>query len=285
MLLPLNYKIMKAIEINGVTFSYPNHNTPVIKNLSLSVDKGEFLCVLGENGSGKSTLSRLINGLLLPSLGTVEVFGLDTKNKNSVYEIRKNVGMVFQNPDNQMIATIVEDDIAFGPENLGVPREEIEKRINFALKSVNMERFRHVAGQKLSGGQKQRIAIAGVLAVMPEILILDESTAMLDPLGREEVLSVVKNLNDNGMTVILITHYMDEALLADRVIVLNDGELKIEGTPTEVFKNPEVKNYGLDLPRPYYIAQKLREKGLPIDGNVFTKEDLAEELCKLFQKD
>ena len=284
MLLPLNYKIMKAIKLEGVTFSYPNHNTPVIKNLSLSVDKGEFLCVLGENGSGKSTLSRLINGLLLPSSGTVEVFGLNTKDKNSVYEIRKNVGMVFQNPDNQMIATIVEDDIAFGPENLGILREEIESRIDFALKSVNMEKFRYVAGQKLSGGQKQRIAIAGALAVMPEILILDESTAMLDPLGREEVLSVVKKLNDNGMTVILITHYMDEALLADRVIVLNDGELKIEGTPTEVFKNSNVKNYGLDLPRPYYIAQKLREKGLPIEADVFTKEDLAEELCKLFQK-
>ena len=282
--LPLNYKIMKAIKLEGVTFSYPNHNTPVIKNLSLSVDKGEFLCVLGENGSGKSTLSRLINGLLLPSSGTVEVFGLDTKNRDTVYEIRKNVGMVFQNPDNQMIATIVEDDIAFGPENLGISREEIAKRIDFALKSVNMEKFKRVAGQKLSGGQKQRIAIAGALAVMPEILILDESTAMLDPLGREEVLSVVKNLNDNGMTVILITHYMDEALLADRVIVLSDGELKIEGTPTEVFKNPEVKNYGLDLPRPYYIAQQLIKNGLPINANVFTKEELSEELCKLFQK-
>lgn len=275
---------MKAIEIKNVTFNYENGKTPVIKDLSLSVDKGEFLCILGENGSGKSTLSRLINGLLLPATGDVLVFGLNTREKDKAYEIRKSVGMVFQNPDNQMIATIVEDDIAFGPENLGVPSDEIGKRIDFALKSVNMERYKKVAGQKLSGGQKQRIAIAGALAVMPEILILDESTAMLDPLGREEVLSVVKDLNQNGMTVILITHYMDEALLADKVAVLSNGELKLLGTPTEVLSNPQIKNYGLDYPRPYYIAQKLKENGLPINANVFTKEDLAEELCKLFQK-
>lgn len=275
---------MKAIEIKNVTFNYENGKTPVIKDLSLSVDKGEFLCILGENGSGKSTLSRLINGLLLPATGDVLVFGLNTREKDKAYEIRKSVGMVFQNPDNQMIATIVEDDIAFGPENLGVPPDEIGKRIDFALKSVNMEKYKKVAGQKLSGGQKQRIAIAGALAVMPEILILDESTAMLDPLGREEVLSVVKDLNQNGMTVILITHYMDEALLADKVAVLSSGELKLIGTPTEVLSNPQIKNYGLDYPRPYYIAQKLKENGLPINANVFTKEDLAEELCKLFQK-
>lgn len=275
---------MKAIEIKNVTFNYENGKTPVIKDLSLSVDKGEFLCILGENGSGKSTLSRLINGLLLPATGDVLVFGLNTREKDKAYEIRKSVGMVFQNPDNQMIATIVEDDIAFGPENLGVPPDEIGKRIDFALKSVNMERYKKVAGQKLSGGQKQRIAIAGALAVMPEILILDESTAMLDPLGREEVLSVVKDLNQNGMTVILITHYMDEALLADKVAVLSNGELKLIGTPTEILSNPQIKNYGLDYPRPYYIAQKLKENGLPINANVFTKEDLAEELCKLFQK-
>ena len=275
---------MKAIEIKNVTFNYENSKIPVIKDLSLSVDKGEFLCILGENGSGKSTLSRLINGLLLPSQGDVLVFGLNTRDKAKTYEIRKSVGMVFQNPDNQMIATIVEDDIAFGPENLGVPSDEIGKRIDFALKSVNMERYKTVAGQKLSGGQKQRIAIAGALAVMPEILILDESTAMLDPLGREEVLSVIKDLNKSGMTVILITHYMDEALLADKVAVLSSGELKLLGTPTEVLSNPQIKNYGLDYPRPYYIAQKLKENGLPINANVFTKEDLAEELCKLFQK-
>ena len=232
---------MKAIEIKNVTYSYENHEIPVIKDLSLSVDKGEFLCILGENGSGKSTLARLINGLLLPNSGSVQVFGSDTKDKALTYQIRKSVGMVFQNPDNQMIATIVEDDIAFGPENLGVPPDEIEKRIDFALKSVKMEKFKRVAGQKLSGGQKQRIAIAGALAVMPEILILDESTAMLDPLGREEVLSVVKDLNSKGMTVILITHYMDEALLADRVAVLSGGELKIEGAPNSVFTNQDIK--------------------------------------------
>ncbi len=275
---------MKAIEIKNVTFNYPNSEHSVINDLSLTVDKGEFLCILGENGSGKSTLSRLINGLLLPTSGDVEVFCMNTKDKKSVYEIRKKVGMVFQNPDNQMVATIVEDDIAFGPENIGVEREEIGKRIDFALDAVNMQKFRNVAGQKLSGGQKQRVAIAGALAIMPEILILDESTAMLDPLGREEVLGVVKTLNDNGMTVILITHYMEEAVSADRVIVLNKGEIAISGTPEEVFLSDKIKECGLDLPRPLYISNKLKKLGVPLKNVHLSKESLAEELCKLFQK-
>ena len=276
---------MKAIEIENLSFRYSEESKYVIKNLSLSVDKGDFLCVLGENGSGKSTLSRLINGLLTPTEGDVKVFGLSVKDKKSVNEIRKKVGIVFQNPDNQMVATIVEDDIAFAPENLGCSPSEIEERIDFALDAVNMQKYRYSAGQRLSGGQKQRVAIAGVLAVKPSVLILDESTSMLDPLGREEVLSVVKKLNDDGITVIAITHYMDEVVNASKVVVLSEGEVVMQGTPSEIFKRgKELKTYGLDIPRATYIASALKEKGLDINGNVLTKESLAEELCKLFQK-
>ena len=276
---------MKAIEIKNVTYSYPNHQTPVISNLSLSVDMGEFLCVLGENGSGKSTLARLINGLLLPNEGSVEVFSKDTKDKVSTYEIRKNVGMVFQNPDNQMIATIVEDDIAFGPENIGVPPKEIGERIDFALKATDMEKYRYHQGQRLSGGQKQRIAIAGALAVKPDILILDESTAMLDPKGRQEVMNVVKSLNNDGITVIAITHYMDEAVLADRVIVMHRGKIVKDGTPLEVFKlGNELLSYGLEVPRAVYIKNQLKLAGIPLSDSVLTENELSNELCKLFQK-
>lgn len=276
---------MKAVEIKNLSYSYENHKNAVLSDISLSIDKGDFLCILGENGSGKSTLSRLINGLLTPTQGSVEVFGLNTQDKNSVYEIRKKVGMVFQNPDNQMVATIVEDDIAFGPENIGVAPSEIENRIEFALNAVNMNAYRKVAGQKLSGGQKQRIAIAGALAVMPEILILDESTAMLDPLGREEVLNVVKKLNKDGMTVILVTHYMDEAVSADKVVVLSNGKIEMCGTPIEIFsRSEELKSCGLDIPRVSYIANKLKSAGLPIEGEHLTAKSLGEELCRLFQK-
>lgn len=276
---------MEVIKINDVTFKYEENSIPVIKNLSLSVKKGEYLCVLGENGSGKSTLARLINGLLTPNNGRVEVFGFDTCDKSKQFEVRKRVGMVFQNPDNQMVATMVEDDIAFGPENLGVEPKEIGERIDFALKSTNMEEFRFYQGQKLSGGQKQRIAIAGVLAIMPEILILDESTSMLDGKGRKEVLDVVKNLNDKGMTVITITHYMDEAVNASRVIVMNKGEIVKDGTPSEIFtSSEELISYGLELPRATYIANSLIEKGLPLKKGILTAEELSEELCKLFQK-
>ena len=277
---------MKAVELSNVSFKYgANDNTAVIKNVSLCVNKGEFLCVLGENGSGKSTLAKLINGLLLPTQGEVTVFGNNTKDKKKIYEVRRQVGMVFQNPDNQMVATIVEDDVAFGPENVGVCREEIGERIDFALKAVDMEKFRFVAGQKLSGGQKQRVAIAGALAIKPEVLILDESTAMLDPMGRKEVMGVAKKLNDEGMALITITHYMEEAVNADRVIVLHNGEIVKEGTPEVVFSEPEkLKNYGLDVPRATYIAEKLRKNGLPLRSGILTEVELGEELCKLFQK-
>lgn len=277
---------MKVIDIKNVTFKYEDTSEiPVINNLSLEINEGEYVCVLGKNGSGKSTLAKLINGILIPSSGSVSVYGYDTSNKSTQYEIRKRVGMVFQNPDNQMVATIVEDDIAFGPENLGVEREEIGKRIDFALNSTAMESFRFSQGQNLSGGQKQRVAIAGVLAVMPNVLILDESTSMLDAKGRKEVLDVVKKLNDNGMTVINITHYMDEACFASRVVVVNNGEIVKDGSPSEVFTNAtELKKYGLELPRATYIAEELSSLGVNVKKGILTEKDLLEELCVLFQK-
>lgn len=276
---------MKVIDFKNVTFKYGDEELPVIKNLSFSVEKGDYVCILGKNGSGKSTIAKLTNGLLIPSEGSIEVFGFDTKEKSTQFEVRKRVGLIFQNPDNQMVATIVEDDVAFGPENLGVEPSEIGKRIDFALESTKMQKYRNVSGQKLSGGQKQRVAIAGVLAVMPEVIILDESTSMLDGKGRKEVLEVVKKLNEQGMTVITITHYMDEAVNASRVMVISDGNIVKDGTPSEVFNNSqELLKYGLELPRATYIANNLIEKGLPLKRGILTAEELTEELCELFQR-
>lgn len=274
---------MKVIEVKNLCYSYGN-GREVIKNLNLEIEKGEFVAIIGHNGSGKSTFAKLLNALFTPNNGEVLIDGLNTKDKNSIYEIRKKVGVVFQNPDNQLVASIVEDDVAFGPENIGVKREEIEERINFALSAVNMQEFRKKTPTKLSGGQKQRIAIAGVLAIKPEILVLDESTAMLDPRGRKEIIDIVKDLNEKGMTVILITHYMEEVVNADRVIVLTEGEKVLEGTPREVFKKKEeLKKAGLSLPPATILADKLREKGVDI-CEVLTPEELKEELCKLFVK-
>ncbi len=276
---------MSIINIKNVSFKYQEDAPYVIDGLSLTVEKGEFICVLGKNGSGKSTLAKLINGMLLPTEGDISVFDMDVKDKNSIFDIRKKVGVVFQNPDNQMVATIVEDDIAFGPENIGLSREEIGERIDFALNSTDMQSFRQSMGQRLSGGQKQRVAIAGILAIKPDVLILDESTSMLDAKGRKEVMDVVKKLNRDGMTVISITHYMDEAVDASRVIVLSKGSIVKDGTPLEVFKNStELENYGLDLPRATYIAEKLKGYGLPLKDGILTADELEEDLCKLFQK-
>lgn len=277
---------MSIIKLKNVYFKYGDEDSPlVIDNLSLEISEGEFICVLGKNGSGKSTLAKLLNGLLLPTSGEVEVYGMKTSDKSSLHEIRKSVGMVFQNPDNQMVATIVEDDIAFAPENVGIEREEIGKRIDFALKSTGMEKHRFSSGQKLSGGQKQRVAIAGVLAIKPNVLILDESTSMLDAKGRKEVMDVVRKLNKEGMTVISITHYMEEAVDATRVIVMSKGKIAKDGTPLEVFVDAdELKLLGLDLPRATYIAEKLRSCGIPLRSGILTADELEEGLCKLFQK-
>lgn len=276
---------MPLLQAENLTFSYDKkHN--VIKNVSLSVEKGEYIAVIGRNGSGKSTLAKLFNGLVKPDSGKLTVDGFDGNDKNSLFEIRKRVGVVFQNPDNQLVASIVEDDVAFGPENLGVPREEIGERIDFALKAVGMEKFRHSSPIRLSGGQKQRIAIAGVLALMPEILVLDESTAMLDPQGRKEVLDVVEKLNkEKNVTVITITHYMDEVLNADKVLVLSDGEVVLTGTPEEIFKEKDrLKSLGLELPLAAVVVDRLKEKGVALPDGILTNEGLAEALCALKAK-
>ena len=274
-----------AVEFSHVNFSYDEQSAPALSDLSLEVKKGEFLAVIGHNGSGKSTLARLINGLLLPDSGTVSVFGLKTSDGKNPIKIRKRAGIVFRNPDNQMVASIVEDDVAFGPENLGVPREEIGKRIDWALKSVGMEAFRESTPSRLSGGQKQRIAIAGVLAIKPDIIILDESTAMLDPKGRREVMSVVARLNkEEGMTVILITHFMEEALLADRLVVLNRGQLVMQGTPAEIFLHSErLEAYNLSLPRIGRICKSLQKAGIPV-ADCLSPEVLAEEIARAAEK-
>ena len=277
---------MEAVHFENVKYSYRDDGQGfAVNGVTLSIEEGQFVAVLGRNGSGKSTLAKLINALLEPSSGKVSVFGMDTSDPKKTFEIRKSAGMVFQNPDNQTVASIVEDDVAFGPENIGVPRAEIGERIDFALRAVGMEQFRSSAPSRLSGGQKQRIAIAGVLAIRPKIMILDESTAMLDPKGRREVMDVIKKLNkEQGMTVILITHFMDEALQADRAVVMHRGEVVMDGTPEEIFaRSEELETYNLTLPRAAYICKKLQEAGMPV-ANAFTAKELAEEICRSMQK-
>ena len=276
---------MEAVRFDNVKFSYEQEDEYAVNGVTLSVAEGEFVAVLGRNGSGKSTLAKLINALLVPTSGKVTVFGMDTSDPKQTFEIRKSAGMVFQNPDNQTVASVVEDDVAFGPENIGVPREEIGKRIDFALDAVGMQAFRQATPSRLSGGQKQRIAIAGVLAIRPKIMILDESTAMLDPRGRREVMEVVRRLNrEQGMTVILITHFMDEALQADRAIVMHRGEVVMDASPEEVFsRSAELESYNLTLPRAAAICKRLQAAGMPV-GGAFTAEELAEEICKSLQK-
>lgn len=269
-----------AVVFENVKFSYPGADgVYAVNGVNLTVKRGEFLSVIGHNGSGKSTLARLTNGLLEADAGRITVLGLNVAEGKNPLEIRKHVGIVFQNPDNQMVASIVEDDVAFGPENIGIEREEIGRRIEWALKAVGMEAFRKSTPTRLSGGQKQRIAVAGVLAVKPEVLILDEATAMLDPKGRREVIDVVRRLNkEEGITVILITHFMEEALLADRTIVMNRGEIVLSGTPEEIFENGDkLEAYNLCLPRITEIINNLNGAGLNLK-NVLRPEELAEDI-------
>lgn len=270
-----------ALKFDNVKFSYPDSENYALNGVSLTVGKGEFLSVIGHNGSGKSTLARLICNLLEPDSGKIEVWGLDAADGDNTFEIRKHAGIVFQNPDNQMVASIVEDDVAFGPENLGVPREEIGERIGWALSAVGMEQYRTSTPTRLSGGQKQRIAVAGVLAIKPDILILDESTAMLDPRGRREVIDVVRRLNrEEGMTIILITHFMDEALLADRTIVMNRGEIVLEGTPERIFESgDELQTYNLCLPEITVIANRLKDAGIAVSPCLHA-EELAGDIVR-----
>lgn len=274
----------KVIEIKSVSYDYKSENNASrgVTDITADIERGSFVVLLGHNGSGKSTLAKLLNGFLIPDIGDVFVNGINTKDEEKIFEIRSKVGMVFQNPDNQMVASIIEDDLAFGPENLGVPREEIRRRVDWALNAVNMYEHKDRTPYKLSGGQKQRVAIAAILAMLPEVLILDESTAMLDPKGRLEVLKTVKRLNrEEKMTVILITHYMDEAVDADKLIVMNDGRIVLSGTPAEVFsRTKEIKDAGLELPVAVKAANDLREKGYDIPV-VLTDEQLAEAVCRL----
>lgn len=276
---------MKAVEFENVSFSYQREDDEnrkfAVKNVNLSVEEGEFVAVLGHNGSGKSTLARLANALLQAQEGKIIVMGMDVSDPAMQFEVRKNVGIVFQNPDNQTVASIVEDDIAFGPENIGVPREEIGRRIEKALSDVGMTQYRDRMTSALSGGQKQRVAIAGVLAINPKVMILDESTAMLDPKGRREIMQVVKRLNrEEGMTILLITHFMEEALLADRAIVMNRGEIVMQGTPDEIFeRHEELETYNLTLPGIGALCKKLQDGGMPVPY-VLTPEELAEEIAK-----
>lgn len=270
---------MKALEFRDVSFSY-GKGAFAIEHLNFSVEEGEFVAVLGHNGSGKSTLARLSNGLLEADKGEIFAFGVPVVQKR-LYDVRKNVGIVFQNPDNQAVASIVEDDVAFGAENVGLPREEIGRRIDFALKAVGMEAHRHATISRLSGGQKQRVAIAGVLALKPKVMILDESTAMLDPRGRREITDVVLRLNKvEHITVVLITHFMEEALLCDRAVVMNKGEIVMQGAPAEIFgRHEELLTYNLALPRIGQICKGLREGGIPVEDTLDI-EKLAEEIAK-----
>ena len=270
-----------VIVCENLKYSYPGQDNCAVNGVSFSVARGEFVSVIGHNGSGKSTLARLINGLLEADEGKVTVLGMNVAEGKNAIEIRKHVGIVFQNPDNQMVASIVEDDVAFGPENIGVEREEIGRRIDWALSAVGMTEYRNSTPTRLSGGQKQRIAVAGVLAIKPDVLILDESTAMLDPKGRREVMEVVRRLNkEDGMTIILITHFMEEALLADRTIVMNRGEIVLSGTPEEIFESGDaLETYNLSLPRISVISNNLRMSGMQIK-DVLQPEELADEILK-----
>ena len=256
-----------------------------IDGVDVDIKKGDFVAVLGHNGSGKSTLAKHVNGLLLPTEGTVWVGDMDTRDEEHIWDVRKTAGMVFQNPDNQIIGNIVEEDVGFGPENIGVPTEEIWKRVEESLKAVGMTAYRLQSPNKLSGGQKQRVAIAGVMAMKPECIILDEPTAMLDPNGRREVIRTIHELNRaEGITVLLITHYMEEAIEADRIIVMDDGRIVMDGQPREIFSRvKELKSHGLDVPQVTELAWELKEAGMPLTDGILRREELVEQLVPLLR--
>lgn len=273
------------IEFNNVTFRYESDEEgvtlpPAVSDFSLKIYEGEFVAVLGHNGSGKSTLAKLANGLLLPENGTVTVSGMDTKDEEKDIEIKQTVGVVFQNPDNQIVATIVEEDVAFGPENLGIEPSEIRRRVDDSLKIVGMYKYRRHEPHKLSGGQKQRVAIAGIIAMEPRCIILDEPTAMLDPVGRRDVMKAIKRLNKElNITVVYITHYMEEACEADRIVVMDDARLLMDGTPREVFSNTEkIRSIGLDVPQTCSLAQLLRKDGIRLKNDLLSIDELVENI-------
>lgn len=282
----------KLIEIKDVTFSYindyddPPTKTTVLNGVSLDIGRGEFVAVLGHNGSGKSTLAKLLNAINLPETGDVLICGMNTRDEDKLYDIRKTVGMVFQNPDNQIVATIVEEDVAFALENIGVEPNEIRRRVDGALKEVGMYSYREHAPHKLSGGQKQRIAIAGVLAMQPECIVMDEPTAMLDPIGRREIMQTIKELNAEGVTIVLITHYMDEAAQAGRVVVMDDGRVIMDDNPKKVFSQAEkLKSVGLDVPDVTELTHQLIKEGIDLPNDIITENECVERLYELLKKD
>lgn len=283
---------MNIIKAANLVFDYIRRDeeekveevTRAIDHVDLEIKKGSFVAVLGHNGSGKSTLAKHINGILLPTEGTVWVSEMDTADEDKLWEVRKTAGMVFQNPDNQIIGNVVEEDVGFGPENMGVPTEEIWRRVDESLQAVGMTMYRKKSPNRLSGGQKQRVAIAGVMAMRPQCIVLDEPTAMLDPNGRKEVIRTVHELNrSEGITVLLITHYMEEVIDADRVVVMDDGHVVMDGTPREVFSRvEELKHYHLDVPQVTELAWELKKNGVPLPDGILKKEELMEALLPLF---
>lgn len=274
------------IKAEAVKFEYIGHSENkalALDNIDVEIKKGEFVAILGRNGSGKSTLAKHMNALLLPSGGTVYVKDMDTKDEKLLWNIRQTAGMVFQNPDNQIVATIVEEDVAFGPENLGIEPIEIRKRVDDALDTVEMTRFSQHSPHLLSGGQKQRVAIAGIIAMKPECIIFDEPTALLDPSGRKEVMNTIMKLNrEEGITIVLITHYMDEAINADRIYVMENGKVLMEGKPKDIFKEVEkVKKAGLDVPQVTELSYRLGREGIKLPADILTVEEMVVELCRL----
>lgn len=277
---------MLVTEGLGYTYTTVNSadkNHQALSNINVTIKKGEFVVIIGHNGSGKSTLAKHFNALLLPTEGKVWVAGKDTAELAKLWDIRQEVGMVFQNPDNQLVASVVEEDIAFGPENLGLPPKEIMGRVKEALRLVDMEKFQKFAPHLLSGGQKQRIAIAGIIAMRPQCIVLDEPTAMLDPVGREEVMKTILRLNkEEGITIVHITHFMHEAVNADRVIVMENGKIVLEGTPREVFSQVDIlKELGLDVPQVTELAAELRSEGIDLPGDIITVDEMVVEICQL----
>lgn len=278
------------IEVENVSFSYysdedgESKQNKVLKNVSLSIKKGEFTAILGHNGSGKSTLAKLLNAINLPDEGKVYIDGMDTADESRLFDIRKTVGMVFQNPDNQIIAAVVEEDVAFALENIGVEPSEIRRRVDEALKAVGMYEYREHAPHKLSGGQRQRVAIAGVLAMKPECIVLDEPTAMLDPIGRREIMKTIKELNSLGVTIVLITHYMDEAAQAKRVVVIDNGEIVLDDTPKGVFSQAKkIKDMGLDVPQVTELTHALYDCGVGLDLDIITEDECYNALFELLK--
>jgi len=278
--------LKEIIEVEHLAYTYPGFDdepgVPVFEDLELTIREGTFVAVLGTNGCGKSTLAKHFNSILLPTGGKVYVCGIDTANEDRIIQVRRNVGMVFQNPDNQIVATIVEEDCAFGLENMGVESGEIRRRVDEALKTVGMEEFALTSPNMLSRGQKQRVAIAGVVAMKPDIIVFDESTAMLDPVGRRDIFTLARRLNkDDGITIVWITHFMDEAVKADRVAVMAEGRLVMEGTPRNVFsRESEIRALGLDVPEMSHLAALLRSGGLEISNDIMTVEEMVVELCR-----